>query len=454
MPEFWRQSIHLEPPRGWMNDPNGLCWFQGRYHVFFQYGPDDAGGRGQKCWGHYESPDLLRWQFDGVALRPDTAEDRDGVYSGSAAADGDVLRLFYTGNVKYPGDYDYISAGREGNVLSVSTRDGRTMGAKQLLLTNRDYPGNCSCHVRDPKVWREDGGWKMVLGARSRDDQGRVLVYHSPDGIHWHRAAVVCGQQPFGYMWECPDFFRLDGRSVLSVSPQGLPHEHLRFQNVYQSGWFPVEGTLERGRLGSFAEWDMGFDFYAPQTFEAPDGRRLMIGWMGLPDCPYENPTAALGWQHCLTVPRELFFDGGERLCQRPARELDALLGEERSLSAGQETAISLPFQAEAAPEGDFSLTLAGGLTLRWDSGAGLCSLTFTDQTLGGGRTVRLANLARCRSLRLLADTSSLEFYLDGGAAVFSTRFYPGDRTVSLRAEGTDLRLRPITPMEVTNCEA
>lgn len=88
----WRQAFHLEPPRGWLNDPNGLCWFGGRYHVYFQYCPLAADGSGPKCWGHYESPDLLHWTFTGVPLTPDHPRDADGVYSGSAAADGgDIL---------------------------------------------------------------------------------------------------------------------------------------------------------------------------------------------------------------------------------------------------------------------------------------------------------------------------------------------------------------------------
>ena len=320
----WRQAFHLEPPRGWLNDPNGLCWFGGRYHVYFQYCPLAADGSGPKCWGHYESPDLLHWTFTGVPLTPDHPRDADGVYSGSAAADGGTLRLYYTGNVKHPGDYDYVTAGREGNTLCVETADGRTMGQKRLLLTNGDYPADCSCHVRDPKVWRTALGWRMVLGARSRSDAGRVLLYRSADGLRWQLEAVLEQKPAFGYMWECPDYFELDGQGFLSLSPQGLPHGTYTCQNVYQSGHFAVDGDLAEGRLYSFAEWDMGFDFYAPQTFRAPDGRRILIGWMGIPDADYANPTTALGWQHCLTVPRQVTLQNG-RLCQTPVRELDAL---------------------------------------------------------------------------------------------------------------------------------
>ncbi|MCH3971373.1 MAG: glycoside hydrolase family 32 protein [Oscillospiraceae bacterium] len=444
----WRQAFHLEPPHGWLNDPNGLCWFGGRYHVFFQYSPESAAGAGEKCWGHYESPDFLHWQFTGIVLRPDTADDCSGVYSGSAVAAKEILHLFYTGNVKMPGSYDYITAGRGSNVLHVTSRDGRQMSPKRCLLRNADYPG-CTCHVRDPKVWHSEQGWKMVLGARSTADKGQVLVFHGSDLDHWQYAATITTPEPFGYMWECPDYFRLDGRGVLSVSPQGLPHSALRYQNVYQSGWFSAAGKLEEGHLDAFTEWDRGFDFYAPQTFCAPDGRRILIGWMGLPDIAYQNPTTSLGWQHCLTVPRELSWDKKGRLCQHPVRELQALLGTAQTLSAGSSTAATLPFALSASPEKSFSITLAEGLTLRYNEEEKLCQLCFTDKALGGGRTLRSVQMDCCHDVQILVDRSSLEIYLNGGAVVFSTRFYPKEEEIALQLSGTDAALRPMRAMEV-----
>lgn len=446
----WRQAFHLEPPRGWLNDPNGLCWFGGRYHVYFQYCPLAADGSGPKCWGHYESPDLLHWTFTGVPLTPDHPRDADGVYSGSAAADGGTLRLYYTGNVKHPGDYDYVTAGREGNTLCVETADGRTVGPKRLLLTNGDYPADCSCHVRDPKVWRTAQGWRMVLGARSRSDAGRVLLYRSADGLRWQLEAVLEQKPAFGYMWECPDYFELDGQGFLSLSPQGLPHGTYTCQNVYQSGHFAVDGDLAEGRLHSFAEWDMGFDFYAPQTFRAPDGRRILIGWMGIPDADYANPTTALGWQHCLTVPRQVTLQDG-RLCQTPVRELDALCGAPRPLPEGETAAVEAPFRLRARAAGSCRLTLAGGLELDYDAGGRVFTLRFADPAISGGRTVRRTRLDAPGPLELdvLVDTSSVECYINGGSTVFATRFYPASRRIAVQAQGMQASAAPMRPMQV-----
>ena len=125
----WRQKLHIEPPRGWLNDPNGLCFFKGKYHVWFQYTEGSAQGDGLRCWGHYESSDMLSWKFAGTSLYPDTASDATGVFSGSAVVNGDKLELFYTGNVEHEGDHDYITSGREANQIHVTTTDARQMGA-------------------------------------------------------------------------------------------------------------------------------------------------------------------------------------------------------------------------------------------------------------------------------------------------------------------------------------
>ena len=446
MPD-WRQALHLEPPAGWMNDPNGLCWFGGLYHVFFQYCPGAADGSGLTQWGHYQSPDLLHWTFTGATLRPDTPQDQSGVYSGCGVPCGDVLRLYYTGNVKHPGTHDYLHTGRESNTMLAQTPDGIHIGPKRVLMTSADYPADCSLHVRDPKVWREGLIWKMVLGARSLGDAGRLLVYHSGDGLAWQLARVLEPCPAWGYMWECPDCFALNGRTWVSVSPQGLPHGQTENQNVYQSGYFAMEGGLERGTPGPFTEWDKGFDFYAPQTFAAPDGRRLLIGWMGMPDADYHNPTAALGWQHCLTVSREISAGDNGRLRQRPARELDRLRqGAAAAVEAGREVEVPLPCRLRGVAAGDFTLTLAGGLTL--ERRGELVCLCFRDDALGGGRKTRRAVLpGGPLQLDILADRSSLEIYLNGGGTVLSTRFYPRDAQIPLTAAGLSLTVQPLAAM-------
>ena len=148
-----------------------------------------------------------------------------------------------------------------------------------------------------------------------------MLVLESTDKLHWTHINTLTTPEPFGYMWECPDLFCLDGQWYLAVSPQGID-----CQNVYGCGWFAIHGDW-RGdcTLSEFHELDAGFDYYAPQSFVDGNGRRIQIGWMGMPDADYGNaPTVAYGWQHCFTVPRVLTAGPDGTLLQNPVPELDA----------------------------------------------------------------------------------------------------------------------------------
>lgn len=232
-----RLTHHLMPPTGWLNDPNGLCWYKGRYHVFFQYSPFESNG-GLKFWGHYSSEDMISWRYEGVPLLPDSIYDCHGVYSGSAIAEKDKLHLFYTGNIKMDGDYDYINNGRQSSTLHVESEDGVHFGTKEVAVSWEDYPKNYTCHIRDPKVWKDGEEYRMILGGRQKSDQGAVLFYKSEDLKNWKFDHELTTENAFGYMWECPDYFTLEGQEVLSVSPQGLTREEFRFQNIYQSGYF------------------------------------------------------------------------------------------------------------------------------------------------------------------------------------------------------------------------
>lgn len=438
----WRQRFHIEPPDGWLNDPNGLSFYKGEYHVYFQYSPIAADGHTPRGWGHYHGADLMHMVYDKAVMMPDIPEDSHGVYSGSAIENDGVLHIFYTGNVKMEGDYDYdyVTAGRGANVIHVTTADGSEVSEKQVLLRNSDYPDFCSCHVRDPKVWKEGEVWKMVLGARTLDDEGCVLVYESADLINWKYAGKVY-KEGYGYMWECPDYFELGGKGFLSTCPQGLPHYETKWQNLNESGYFPVEGRLEDSRLGEFAEWDMGFDFYAPQTFLDPQGRRILIGWLGMDNRVYGNATTELGWQHCLTIPREVTFGENGRLRQYPIAEFDALRKGERRHADGCTAKYALPLEICGEPIADFSITLDGKLELRFDKAKQLFTMKFSDEKYGCGRGTRNAVVESVNSIRLIADMSSIEVYLNGGETVMSTRFYPNGGCAELEIKGFEAQV-------------
>lgn len=487
----FRQHFHVMPPVGWLNDPNGLCQFDGVFHAYFQYSPFDAKG-GFVFWGHATSRDLLHWEYGRPVMAPDTPYDCHGVYSGSAVVHDGRISMFYTGNVKLPDGpgIDYVNAGRVANTLLAETTDGFSFEPKQLLMTNADYPADDTCHVRDPYVWWDEGSgrYRMLQGARrhvygptretrftpmhgpgAASDVGEVLVFASDDLHSWELVNRVSTPERFGFMWECPGYAELPAqggavREVLSVSPQGLEGADWERRNIYQSGYFPLEGDVAgECRLGGFRLWDAGFDFYAPQLFRAEDGRTILVGWMGMPndEKTYGNePTIERGWQHCLTLPRELTAGEDGQVLQAPVRELVALRGEliegEGALSCSPGDAFDIAIDGV---EGACSVLLHDGLSVAWlpagmdESGAELparLELRFTDAEpgdrsgIGCGRTVRWEPLERLERLRIVADASSVEVFANDGALVMSTRCYPESSTVKIDAPGARVRVWPL----------
>ncbi len=442
----YRHHHHIMPPKGWLNDPNGTCYFNGKYHIFFQYAPESSVG-GKKHWGHYTSKDMLHWIFEGIALSPDSKWDRDGAYSGYAYIEDEKMELFYTGNVKEPGDYDYINVGREHNVLFTESQDGTHFSEKELLLTNGDYPSHYSCHVRDPKVWKEGDDYYLLLGGRTRDSKAALLLYRSEDRKNWKFFKEMIPQDSFGYMLECPDYFTLNGKKVLSFCPQGMPAEREKYQNIYQSGYVFLEknGILETEetlveelKTENFVEWDMGFDFYAPQTFDTPDHRKILIGWAGLPDAPYGNePAEAEGWQHSMTLLRELTEKDG-KIYQKPIREYKSLRrGEEELLEETALLVLSRHFELELTvkEEQDFGIRLASDLEFYYEDGT--CVLAFLNES-GCGRTVRRAAVESLKNVHLYMDESILEIYVNEGEVVFTTRYYPSEANIAMIIKGIE----------------
>ncbi len=438
-------SFHLMPKVGWLNDPNGLCYYKGNYHVFFQYAPFDETG-GVKFWGHYTSSDMINWIDEEVALYADQPFDCHGVYSGSALIEDDKMYLYYTGNVKKAGGFDYITEGREHNTVLAISEDGKNFTSKQLLMTNADYPSYLTCHIRDPKVWKEGDTYYMVQGARDKEDVGQILVFTSKDKVNWEVMNTLKSKEKFGYMWECPDFFHLDGKNILVLSPQGIEADGIKYNNIYQSGYYLLEGDFRSSNytLSTFEELDRGFDFYAPQSFIDEKGRRILIGWMGLPDIEelYTNPTIAYGWQHALTIPRVLTIKNN-KIVQTPVKELEALRTNEKQAEVKTKTQIegykTFELQLEVEQLKDqFELTIKKGAKITYEQESGLLTLSF--DASGYGRDKRCAKIETLKSLTIFCDTSSLEIFVNGGEEVFTSRFYPEQNERSICMNGLEGR--------------
>lgn len=325
-----RPGFHLSARVGWMNDPNGFSYYKGEYHLFYQYHPFSPYW-GPMHWGHAVSSDLLHWEHLPAALAPDTDYDRDGCFSGNAVVlpDGRHL-LMYTG-VSKETQPDGSTRDLQTQCLAVGDGTDYKKYGENPVLDQQHLPEKGSKYdFRDPKLWRKaDGSYRCVVGNCTPEHDGQILLYSSPDGFHWkYEKILAANQERFGRMWECPDFFELDGKQILLVSPQDMMPQGFEYHNG--NGTLCLMGSYD-DKTDTFTEEynqavDYGIDFYAPQTVLAPDGRRIMIGWMQNWDtCNLHAPERP--WFGQMSIPRELSVKNG-RLFQNPIRELEDLRGE------------------------------------------------------------------------------------------------------------------------------
>lgn len=422
----YRLHFHLMPPTGWLNDPNGLCVIKGVNHIYYQYTPFSATW-GMKLWGHYSTTNWIEYSEHPAFLFPDISEDKDGVYSGSAFVENDKIHYFYTGNVKHTDKkYDYILNGREQNVIEIVSEDGFTYDKKKVLLKNKDYPKNMSTHVRDPKIFKVNNEYYMILGARTKNNKGCAVLYKSADLKKWSFHMTIESELDYGYMWECCDLVEVDKKWFLICCPQGMEQEGLDFANIYQIGYFPIDIDFKNKTydLGKFYELDRGFDIYAPQTFIDNSNRLVLLAWMGIPDAEYHNNrTVANGWQHSLSMPRELSTKGN-RLFQKPLNEYKNLRIEEKVFSEEkinfQASVFELLINIE--DENMFELRIED-LFLSYKNN--IFSLEMGES--GDGRDYRGVHLENLKNLQIFVDTSSIEIFLNNGEEVFTSRFYPNN---------------------------
>ena len=322
-----RPLFHLSPRAGWMNDPNGFSFYNGEYHLFYQYHPYNSHW-GPMHWGHAVSKDLLHWKYLPAALAPDMEYDRDGCFSGSAITlDDGRHMLMYTGVGK-----EKQADGRcrevETQCIAVGNGADYEKYPENPVLDETDLPeGSSRFDFRDPRIWRgADGKYYCAVGNCTEEKDGRILLYSSADAFHWSFEKILAANEKrFGRMWECPDFFELDGKEILLTSPQDMLPQGFEYHNG--NGTLCLIGEYD-DHTGSFREEenqavDYGIDFYAPQTILTPDGRRVMIGWMQNWDtCNLHSPDQP--WFGQMSIPRELSVRGN-RLIQNPIRELETM---------------------------------------------------------------------------------------------------------------------------------
>lgn len=447
----FRQKFHIEPKSGFLNDPNGFAYFNGEYHLFYQWTPlayKENPTIWHHGWYHLASTDLIHWKDLGPAIESDCDIDKHGTYSGSAITVGDKLFCIYTGNTWTDTDTD--------NWKRLPYQVGAWMDKNNCfekistpLIS--DTFSDCTGHFRDPKIWRHGDEYYAVVGAQRKDLTGTVKVIKSigEDLTKWEKHGEInTGESNFGYMWECPDYFEIGSNGILLFSPQGLKSEGEYYNNIYQTGYFVGEKlnyeTLEF-KHGKFHEIDAGFDFYAAQTMEAPDGRRIMIAWFGISEMVY--PTVDYHYSGCLTIPRELKVVG-DRVLQQPIREMKQLrkkvytqdieVSDIVELDSGEEVAQELELEIDMENATYFELDLRANpnnskqTKLIFDKENQKCILSRKDSGIPiseeyGTKRSRHLKIEEKIKVRIFIDISSIEVFIGDGENVFSARIFPDE---------------------------
>lgn len=437
-----RPVFHFSNPVGWMNDPNGLSEYRGEHHMFFQYYPYAAHWASMH-WGHAKSKDFIKWEYLPAALAPDEPYDNAGVFSGSALEDGDKQILIYTGveeQVLENGDK------RMAQTQCIAAGDGINYEKLPMnpVITSELLPeGSSREDFRDPKIWKEEGRYFVVAGNRSADGSGQIVLFYSDDLKNWRFGNILDrSENRLGRMWECPDFFAVEDKQVLLISPQEMQAEGLEFHNGNNTAFLLGEYQKEEMRFTrtGIQNVDYGLDFYAPQTMRTEDGRRVMIAWMQSWDNPM-YPADAM-WSGMMTIPRELSLREG-RLYQTPVRELenyrrnavgyaDVCIEEEAALRGIAGRSIDMIISIKGNEYGKCRIKLASDerfySELVYDREEGILSF---DRTHSGHnkdtistRSMRVRSKKGVLKLRILIDKYSVEIFVNDGEQAMTSLIY------------------------------
>lgn len=446
----WYPHYHVAPPAQWMNDPNGFSFFKGEAHLFYQHHPFSVKW-GPMYWGHVKSEDLVFWEHLPIALAPSEEYDRDGCFSGSAIEKDGKLYLMYTGHVFTGPDHDEDLI--QTQALAVSEDGIYFEKLPQNPVISEAPEGDIhQAHFRDPKVWLHNGIYYAVIGSKTKKNTGQVLLYRSKDLFEWEFVNIMAkATGNFGFMWECPDLFSLEGKDVLVMSPQGLKPEGDLYHNLHQAGYVIGNLNYETGDFshGSFHLLDYGFDFYAPQTTIDSKGRRILIAWMAM----WESimPEQDHHWAGAMTIPRELKYKDGKIISQ-PVPEIQSLREEklisfenvkvtnEQKLQGISGDCIELQLLIDAKQASSFGFKLRVNketneeTLFTYDVKNSIFSFDRT-RSGQGPKGIRKAPVVLSESklsLRIFIDKSSVEVFINGGEQVMTGRIYPSEKAADI----------------------
>jgi sucrose-6-phosphate hydrolase SacC (GH32 family) len=442
-----RPHAHFTPAADWMNDPNGPVFYRDEWHLFYQYQPADSR---EKHWGHAVSRDLLRWEHLPVALFPDAL---GAIWSGSCVVDRDDTGGFFGGGdglvAVFTHHQDTPSGPSQRQSLAYSRDAGRTWTkyAHNPVLAAPDKPD-----FRDPKVfWHaSSGSWVMIVAAGDRAE-----LYRSPDLKTWRFASDFGANRAPGAVWECPDLFALpdgNGGEVWVLLSSFLDRGNFEGQfrpcyAAYFAGTFDGHVFSPSDMNRPAQRLSFGPDDYAPVTFaDAPDGRRVLVGWLN--HWGYAGNMGTSPWIGQMTLPRELRWQDGALVQSLPPEAESArawLRVEWRTNGGGVRQArvddapawevvvppASSSWRLDARQNGDaiFSLERDAARGV-WTMRRGSASLPPRREDKPGRDTFFTAPCEApagggTGAARVVVDACSVEAFCDDGRALFCFQIFP-----------------------------
>lgn len=405
-------ALHIRPAHGWLNDPNGVCRIDGRYHVFFQYNPNEP-VHADVVWGHASSTDLLHWDEHPVALdrRPGTITEV-GCWSGCVVDDDGTPTAVYTAVHDQASNAQVALARSDRNLITWSQDDHGVIGPP-------DDPAISD--VRDPFVFTHQGRRHAIQGAGREGGEPAILLYGCDRLDSWtelgrlvdHSSPIAAEHAP-GDIWECPNLARIGDRWVLIISLIQSAGATTPSDVAYLVGDLVADGDGLRFVPTSGGALDTGPTCYAPQLLALPD-RTLLWGWARETGRSADD-VAAAGWAGVLTFPRELTVVDGV-LLSHPARELTALRRDPIDLS-----------QPIHEPAFELTGTLRGSLTL-----------SLSADLSESRRAIAQLSSDKSAEVRIFVDGSLVEVFVDGQP--LTVRAYPTEESAWLvEADEADLR--------------
>ncbi|MDO4273796.1 MAG: glycoside hydrolase family 32 protein [Eubacteriales bacterium] len=416
----YREQYHFTPIVNWLNDPNGLCWYQGYYHLFYQYNPFGQEWNNM-YWGHAASKDLVHWKHLPIVLEPqkeilNDQELKGGAFSGSALPQEDKVLFFLTRHI---GPQEDGSDTVQYQTM-MDSRDMVNFSPEKEII--REKPKGANFDFRDPKAGEFGDRCYLVLGS-CMEGKGSILLYESEDKEHWHyRCPLITESQPIRTI-ECPDFFKLDGTYVA----MGAWMDYYDQQGRFQPSRYYI-GKWNGRRLHTENEqWvDFGSNCYAAQTF-SHNGRRIFMGWVS--DFYKEHVVTEPGTYGSMTIPRELHVRQG-RIYALPVKEIYSLRreklfsGEIRELKKehipGNQYYARITFENQ----GDFQIIMGkdGEKEIRLVAESG--KVFLKTQGVKSSTIEFLSSVKECRSAEIFVDRRTVEVYLNDGEDVGTKLFY------------------------------